>query len=187
MEYRDIYTAALERTGKVVPKHGYSLARGEYYYHVHILLRDVGGLWLMQRRALDARHYPGQWDVTGGGVIAGEDDPHAAVREAREELGLDIDPAALRHAGRETSLWGEARGNITDIFACEVPIDLGALKLNPREVADARLVTLSEFIDTVMYNKTEYYRRTLERAARLGRGAIALDRRAGLCYHVQVN
>lgn len=174
MEYRDIYTAELTRTGRSEPN-GYKLQAGEYLYHVHMLMRDTNGQWLLQRRALNASHFPGQWDVTGGGVSAGEEGLNAAVREVREELGLEIDPATVVHAGRETQLWGENRGNITDIFAAELTIDVEALTLDPREVAGARLVPLGEFIETVLYNKTDYYRRTIERASALldGRGSIA--------------
>jgi 8-oxo-dGTP diphosphatase len=40
----------------------------------------------------------GRWHVPSGHVEAGEDAVQALVREAREELGVRIDPADLEHA-----------------------------------------------------------------------------------------
>jgi isopentenyldiphosphate isomerase len=44
----------------------------------------------LQRRSLAKAHMPGLWDVTAcGGVIAGELPADAAIRELREEVGMD--------------------------------------------------------------------------------------------------
>ncbi len=45
---------------------------------------------MVQQRALKARYYAGKWDMTGGGVRAGETPVEAAVRELSEELGRGI-------------------------------------------------------------------------------------------------
>ena len=49
---------------------------------------------LLVRRALEPGR--GRLGIPGGFVDAGESAQEAACREAREELGLDLDPAALR-------------------------------------------------------------------------------------------
>ena len=61
------------------------------------IARCVGGAMvrrgrvLLVRRSPQARHYPGVWDVFGGHVEAGESLEEALRREAREELGVEID------------------------------------------------------------------------------------------------
>jgi 8-oxo-dGTP pyrophosphatase MutT (NUDIX family) len=49
-----------------------------------------------QRRLLLARHAAGDvWSTPGGAVEPGESPAQAAVREAREELGVEVRPTAL--------------------------------------------------------------------------------------------
>lgn len=51
-----------------------------------VVLRD--GHLLMQQRAEDASHGGGCWSVPGGWVDYGEHPAHAALRELREETGM---------------------------------------------------------------------------------------------------
>ncbi|MFI5955792.1 NUDIX domain-containing protein [Cryptosporangium sp. NPDC051539] len=60
---------------------------------VHILLVRDGQVLLTQRAG---GYAAGQWHMPSGKLEAGESIKHAAVREAREEVGVDLDPTALR-------------------------------------------------------------------------------------------
>ncbi len=91
MEMRDVFDKDGRFTGKTVPKHA-QLEKGEYFLHAIVILRMEDGGYLLQQRSLKARWYAGAWDVTGGGVSAGETSAQAAAREAYEELGLDPFP-----------------------------------------------------------------------------------------------
>lgn len=65
---------------------------------VHVLLLGAGQVLLTQR-ALDAPYAPGLWHAGVAGKVApGEDVVAAAVREAREELRVVVDPAELEFA-----------------------------------------------------------------------------------------
>ncbi|MYA50831.1 MAG: NUDIX domain-containing protein [Chloroflexi bacterium] len=50
-----------------------------------------GGRVLLAKRSSTARHYPDVWDLFGGHVEEGEPLEEALRREAREELGVDIE------------------------------------------------------------------------------------------------
>lgn len=52
-----------------------------------------GDMVLLGHRRADRKAYPNVWDVVGGHVEPGETRIQALVREVREELGVEIDPA----------------------------------------------------------------------------------------------
>ncbi|MEI7424654.1 MAG: NUDIX domain-containing protein [Candidatus Staskawiczbacteria bacterium] len=54
-----------------------------------IITNDQGKILILKRNPNDI-HYPGLWDVPGGGVDDGEELREAAEREAEEECGLEI-------------------------------------------------------------------------------------------------
>jgi 8-oxo-dGTP pyrophosphatase MutT (NUDIX family) len=62
---------------------------------VHILFIE-GGRVLLLRRSADAAYAPGLWALPAGHVDAGEDVVAAAIREAREETGIDLPRERLR-------------------------------------------------------------------------------------------
>jgi isopentenyldiphosphate isomerase len=59
---------------------------------VHLHLFDRNGRLYLQKRAADKDRYPGRWDTSVGGHVAPGETPDQAIRrEAREELGIDLD------------------------------------------------------------------------------------------------
>ena len=51
--------------------------------------------FLLTRRASDLADHPGQFALPGGRIEPGESALAAALRETREEVGLDLDPASV--------------------------------------------------------------------------------------------
>lgn len=66
-------------------------ANGLRHRIVRIFLVRSDGKILLQQRSLDRDDNPGKWDQSvGGHVDEGEDYETAAVREVKEELGVDV-------------------------------------------------------------------------------------------------
>lgn len=57
---------------------------------VHTAIVDNGGRVLILKRAAANDVLPGYWDIPGGTLEDGEDPSAGAIREAKEETGLDI-------------------------------------------------------------------------------------------------
>ena len=73
-------------------KRGHTVPEGAYHIVISIWLKNKDGLYLMSKRSDEKEWSPGVWETTGGAVMAGETSLEGAVREVKEELGIDLDP-----------------------------------------------------------------------------------------------
>jgi ADP-ribose pyrophosphatase YjhB (NUDIX family) len=106
-----------------------------------VVLDDAGRLLLIKRG-----HPPsaGRWSIPGGRVEEGETLEQAAVREAREETGLDVVVGAV--AGRvELPGVGEEVYDVTDFLATQA--DPRAVATPGDDADDARWVTRAQLDD----------------------------------------
>ena len=58
--------------------------------------RRPGAALILTRRSSKLRSHPGQWALPGGRIDPGETPEQTALREMREEIGLDLDRRAHR-------------------------------------------------------------------------------------------
>lgn len=66
-------------------------ARGLWHRAVHVLVFDAAGRVFLQKRSMAKDLSPGLWDSSCSGHLdSGEDYDVAAVRELREEIGVDV-------------------------------------------------------------------------------------------------
>ena len=156
MEMRDVFLKDGTFTGKSIPKHT-PMQKGWYLLHAVIIMKTMDGQYVMQQRSLKAKYSPGEWDVTGGGVISGETSAQAAVREAQEEVGVTVEPDRLGHMLREVHYWGEDYGMICDYYAARVELPEGGFRIAEYEVNDVKCVPFDQFLETVRYNKSEAF------------------------------
>ena len=89
-EYLDIWDADGQPTGKKCLKDE-AHQKGWFHTTVHIWFYTNTPSLLLQKRSLNKQTFPGLWDVSvAGHVIAGESIIDGALREIKEEIGLDI-------------------------------------------------------------------------------------------------
>ena len=89
-EYWDIYNEKKELTGRRMRRNDWHMQPGDYHLTVLGVIRRTDGRYLITRRVMTKYWAPGWWEVSGGGVMAGESSHAAVLREVREETGLDV-------------------------------------------------------------------------------------------------
>ena len=91
MEERwDIYDKNKQPTGRTMKRNDWTLKDDEYHLTVLGVIRRTDGKFLITKRVMTKAWAPGWWEVSGGGVQAGESSEEAVRREVKEETGLDV-------------------------------------------------------------------------------------------------
>lgn len=92
MELWDLYDAERKLLGKDHIR-GDKIPEGCYHLVVHAWIRNSKGEYLISQRSENRKSFPLMWECVGGSVLKGENSRTAAVREIKEEVGLDVAPA----------------------------------------------------------------------------------------------
>lgn len=103
MEFFDIIDENGNPTGETVER-SIAHANGIRHRTAHIwVAREINGKWqvLLQKRAMTKDSFPGRYDTSSAGHIQAGDEPlESALRELKEELGIDAVPEQLEFAGK---------------------------------------------------------------------------------------
>ena len=71
-----------------------SAPKNRFHLVVHVWIVNAKGEYLISQRAASRPSYPLMWECVGGSVLRGESSVDGAVREVKEEVGIDLSPAA---------------------------------------------------------------------------------------------
>ena len=89
---------------------GEKLPEGCYHLVVHVWLRNSKGEYMISRRSPDRPTFPLMWECVGGSVVKGEDSLIGAIREVKEEVGVDLT------AEQGKLLFSRVRGTIDGVY-----------------------------------------------------------------------
>lgn len=90
-EIWDLYNENRELLGKDHIR-GKQLPIDSYHLVVHVWIRNSKGEYLISQRSANRPTFPLMWETVGGSVVKGEDSLQGAIREAKEEVGVDLVP-----------------------------------------------------------------------------------------------
>ncbi len=145
MELWDIYDSNKQRTGRTMKRNDWCLKDGEYHLTVLGVIKHTDGRYLITQRAMDKSWAPGWWEVSGGGVTAGEESEDAVKREILEETGLDVTDAKggyLFTYSRENP--GEGDNYFVDVYRFEMEFSEADVHPQERETLGFKIASLEE-------------------------------------------
>ena len=90
MELWDLYNESRALTGRTHAR-GEKIPEGLYHLAVHVWIRNSKGEFLISKRSADRPKFPLMYECVGGSALAGEDSLAAALREVKEEVGIDLE------------------------------------------------------------------------------------------------
>lgn len=130
-------------TGEIMEKYDQKVFDKELYHlGSDVWIINNENKILIQKRSEQKRLEPNVWAMTGGSVILGEKSKETIVREAKEELDIDINPNELKFI----------TGNVwIDTYILKHDYDISKMKFQEDEVSDAKWATWEE-INTLVKN-----------------------------------
>ncbi|MBP3672492.1 MAG: NUDIX domain-containing protein [Oscillospiraceae bacterium] len=142
MELWDLYTIDRKQAGKTHIR-GQEIPEGYYHLVVHVWIKNSRGEYLISQRAASRPTFPLQWECVGGSVIAGEDSLSGALREVKEEVGLDLSPdsGSLIFTKTRSIIGGKAYQDIMDVWLFHYDGDVCLSNATTDEVAQAQWMT----------------------------------------------
>lgn len=147
MELVERFDNKRTKLNKVVER--YEKTPGEYEQVVHLWIMNDNGDFLIQKRSLLKKIYPGKWSVTGGAVDPGEEPIDAVYRECKEELGIDLKPDKVEY------MMSLKRNHVfVDIFLDRENINENDLKLQKEEVDDVKWFSRDEMREIITNKDT---------------------------------
>ena len=123
---------------------------GLWHRAVYGFVIDKNKNVLLQKRSANKKAWPNMWDVTvGGHVDAGEFGRQALIREAKEELGLDITDDEIKYLVGSTSI-DTAKGinkHYNECYLILKDVDISEIKLQKEEVSEVRYFSKEEIYE----------------------------------------
>ncbi|WP_391117365.1 GNAT family N-acetyltransferase [Psychrobacillus sp. L3] len=160
------------KTGKTHIR-GDDMQEGDFHPVVHIWIMNEEGQFLIQQRQPWKKGWANMWDcAAAGAAITGETSEMAAIRETKEELGLNL---GMENA--EILFTVKFSRGFDDHWLVKQNVDINDLSLQYEEVADAKWATMDEIRELVKSGEFIQYE-TLEPLFELIQSRISLKKAA---------
>lgn len=175
MENFEVLNELGEFTGEVASREECH-KKGLYHKAVVVFIINSKKEVLIQQRSEKKKLWPNKWDITAGGhVDAGEFGYEAVIREAKEEIGIDIKVSDLIFIGCSISKVlqkGMVDNHFNEFYIVKRDLNIKDINLQVEEVQDIKWIANNELIKmiekrseelTAKWNCWDYLQKYLER------------------------
>ena len=147
----DIYSRDGKYLGVRTSSECHSPNPGFYHKPAWTWAYNSNGEILVQKRSINMKNFPGYWDMPCAGHIdAGETPKSGAIREAKEELGIDINEEDMEFMFEyiEDLTW-----EIGQVFFFKLDKKESELVLQEEEVEKVKWLNFEDFIKLLYSDK----------------------------------
>ncbi len=149
VEFFDVLDEEGNKTGKIKSREEVH-RDGDWHKSVHIWIVNDKGEVLLQKRSPNKDSHPNMWDISSAGhLVAGDDSVSGALREIKEELGVEVLPEQLSLIGtrKKASKYTQTFVNneFSDVYLLRWSLTLNQLHIQEEEVSAVKYVPLDEF------------------------------------------
>ena len=164
-EIWDLYNENRELLGKDHVR-GEQLPIDGYHLVVHVWIRNSKGQYLISQRSANRPTFPLVWECVDGSVVKGEDSLQGALREVKEEVGVDLLPEKghVILSDIKKIEFGKVVNKIVDVWLFEYDGEVDLSNATTDEVVQVAWMNRSQikelfdanmFVDTLEYFFTE--------------------------------
>jgi len=134
---------------------GEEMPEGCYHLVVQAWLKNSRGEYLISQRAASRPIFPLMWECVGGSAVKGEDSLTAAIREVKEEVGVDVTPETgkLLFSQRRDMIRGKRYSDFVDVWLFEYDGPVSLDNATTDEVAQVRWMNREEI--QALYDRGE--------------------------------
>jgi len=130
--------------------------KGLWHRAVYAFILDDNNNILLQKRSPNKKLWPNLWDAPiGGHVDSGEFGRQAIIREAKEELGIEISDDDIKYLVGSTSI--NEKGDIinkhfNECYLITKSFDISKVKLQEDEVSEIKFFAKDEILKRISNN-----------------------------------
>ena len=145
MELWDLYSENRKLTGRLHIR-GEKIPEDCYHLVVHVWIRNSNGQYLISQRSASRPAFPLMWECVGGSVLSGEDSLSGAIREAKEEIGVELptESGRILFSKVRKTVDGKPFNDILDVWLFRHDGAVSLSDATTDEVADLRWMTVAE-------------------------------------------
>lgn len=129
---------------------------GNFHRTAHVWIINDKNELLLQKRSSTKKTHPNCWDISGAGHIrAGESVINGAIRELKEELGIELNKNDITFIGSviSTNKKGDIINNyFNEYYIANKEINTSELQLQEEEVSEIKWIDKDEIIERIKDN-----------------------------------
>lgn len=162
MEVWDLYDENKNITGKYCVR-GDEIPDDCYHLVVHVWIKNNKGEYLISQRSENRPTFPLMWECVGGSVLKGENSIQGAIRETKEEVGIDFleSDGKLVYTKVRVIINGKKFNDIMDVWLFEYNGEVDLKNATTDEVRDTKWMKKEEvkeyFIDKKLVQSLDYF------------------------------